>query len=135
MLEQFEFANFTPTDDLLLKAAAALNSTLSHAPSDSSATAVLEKVGDTFTCHIEVRASVGHFTGEAARELPQTAIAVATHKINDALKNWRDTLNLAPMHLKPTTFAFTTDQEGHYDMDGVSLDTIIETKVIVAGAP
>ena len=129
MLERFKFSNFIPSHELVTTADTTLDNTLAHAPSDSSAFAALEKIGNTFRCHIDVHSSLGHFMGESIGETPQAVVSVAVRKLNDSLRHWRDKRSALP---HPDSSVLTSDQAGHYDVDGVSLAETHGMKVVVA---
>ena len=129
MLERFKFGNFIASRELVTSADATLDKTLAHAPSDSSVVASLDKIGNTFRCHIDVHSSVGHFMGESIGEIPQAAVNVAAHKLNDSLRHWRDKKTT---NSHPGSSVLTSDHAGHYDVDGVSLAVSHELKVVVA---
>jgi hypothetical protein len=89
MYDQFQFENFVPAPELESFANIALYSALDSAPQDSTATAIVERVGEYYSCRIEIMSVSGPFAVSVSAYDPKLAVERGIQKLKDKIAVWQ----------------------------------------------
>lgn len=89
MYERFQFENFVPTAELESFANIALFNVLELAPQDSTATAIVERIGEYYACRIEVASATGPFIVSVTAFEPKLAVERGVQKLRDKIGVWQ----------------------------------------------
>lgn len=89
MFERFQFENFSPTAELESFANLALYNVLDLAPQDSTATAIVERIGEYYSCRIEVASANGPFIVSVSAYEPKLAVQRGVQKLKDKIGIWQ----------------------------------------------
>src|SRR4051812_46733878 len=89
MFERFRFENFTPTGELESFANLALYNVLDLTPQDSTATAIVERIGEYYSCRIEVASRNGPFIVSVSAHEPKLAVQRGIQKLKDKISIWQ----------------------------------------------
>mgnify|MGYP001007834813 CR=1 len=111
MFERFQFENFAPTGELESFANLALYNVLDLAPQDSTATAIVERIGQYYACRIEVASSNGPFVVSVTAFEPKLAVQRGVEKLRDKIGIWQK-LRLGFMNFLPPKTVDGADVHG-----------------------
>lgn len=89
MFERFYFENFAPSEELEAFANLALYNVLDLAPQDSASTAIIERIGEHYTCRIEVVSRSGPFLVSVAANDPRSAVEKGVQKLKEKIDVWK----------------------------------------------
>lgn len=87
-MENFNFKNFIPSEDLRIKANRALDRIIERAPSDARITANLEKTGERFHCSIEIGSANYPITVNTTHKFASIALDKAEIALLRKLDSW-----------------------------------------------
>lgn len=89
MFERFQFENFAPTPELETYANLALYNAMDLAPQDSAAIALVERMGEYYSCRIEVASINGPFIVSVSAYEPRLAVERGVQKLKDKIGLWQ----------------------------------------------